>query len=413
MIHLVRSTGKLCPTYSAEQCIDIFAKIWADRKRHVEAAKGYKRTGTLNALDGSEDHLIVREAKQFWDRLDMPNRRNQVIHDVEVEHAANRLRWTPSDIKRLIVPYPKTGHMDVIREFQDDEHLSLEEGGGAHDSDSDQHDDGDKATDDESDEVVEEAFNKDLDGVEHKVNGSLGEGTCAGLTYDQAKIAGELQAKLTTYERARELMESIGDQNSAMALARTIHAENRKAKGRLQRDPAIAQALTAKLQDECQEYARKRIEYAKERAAQEDALKGKAEAQELKRQTAAVRAKLKEAKTLLACSTALKRFSPKMLGDELSHGGPAKCRDLRFEVLDRLLAQGDSLSIQQRNDWQWFKREWDAAMAREHDKEWGSTFAGIVQNLLDELATGKASAVADFMYNETVRVLSTVPSLQV
>ena len=67
MIHLVRSTGKRCPTYTAEQCIDIFAKIWTDWRRHVEAAKGYKRTGTLNKLDGSEDHLIVREAKKYWD----------------------------------------------------------------------------------------------------------------------------------------------------------------------------------------------------------------------------------------------------------------------------------------------------------------------------------------------------------
>ena len=100
-----------------------------------------------------------------------------------------------------------------------------------------------------------------------------------------------------------------------------------------------------------------------------------------------------------------------MLGDGLSHGGPAKCRDLRFEVLDRLLAHAAPLSPQQKNDWKWFKQEWDAAMAKEHDKSWGEVFAGMVQNLLDELENGDMSAVSNFMYGETVRVLSAVPTL--
>ena len=77
MIHLVRATGKRCPTYNAEQCIDIFSKIWLDSRRHLEAAKGYWKTGTLNALDGSEDHRITREAAEiFWDdALDMRGER--------------------------------------------------------------------------------------------------------------------------------------------------------------------------------------------------------------------------------------------------------------------------------------------------------------------------------------------------
>ena len=409
MMHLVRSTGKRCPTYTAEQCIDIFARIWHDPRRHVEAARGYWRTGTLNALDGSEDNLIVREARKYWDRLDMDRRRKQVIHDVEVEYAAKRLRWTPTHIKALILPYPKTGHMDVIKEFQDDEHPPLDDADDADDSDGVAQEDED--IDDKSDEVDEDAFNQDREVADEAANSFLGKGTAVDLTYDQAKTAGEIQDKLATYERARQMMESLGDRNSALALARTIHAEKRKARGRYQQDPAIAQALNEQLRDEFQEYARKRIEYNKERAGQDDAKKAKAEAQEVKRQVAATRAKLKQAKSLLDCTSALKRFSPKMLGDELSHGGPAKCRDLRFEVLDRLMAQGDSLSAQQQNDWQWFKREWDAAMAKEHDKQWGSVFAGMVQHLVDELETGTASAVADFMYNETVRVLSAVPTL--
>ena len=70
------------------------------------------------------------------------------------------------------------------------------------------------------------------------------------------------------------------------------------------------------------------------------------------------------------------------------------------------------MSAQQKNDWQWFKREWDTKMTAEHDKTWGEKFAGMMQHILEELGNGKASAVADFMYNETARVLSEVPTLQ-
>lgn len=412
MMHLVRWTGKRCPTYNPEQCIEIFTKIWADWKRHVEAAKGYKRIGTLNALDGKEDHLITREAKRYWDRLDMPSKRDRIIHDVDVEYEAGRLRWTPTDIKALIVPYPKTGHMDTIREFQDDEYPQLEKGENAADSEEElaDHTDSDNDSADYDNNACAEGLECSLD--KGTPASSFGEGTAEGLTYDQAKTAGELQAKLAVYEQARALMESIGDRSGAMAIARTIHTESRKARGRLQRDPCIAQALNDQLRAEFQEDARKRIEFAKTREAAQEAKQIKDEAKASKKQAAAAQAKLKEAQTFLECGEALKKFSPQMLGNELSRGGPARCRDLRFQVLDRLLAHGDTLSAQQKNDWQWFKKEWDAKMAAEHDKTWGSEFAGIVQHLLEELEKGNASAVADFMYNETARVLNEVPTLQ-
>ena len=52
-------------------------------------------------------------------------------------------------------------------------------------------------------------------------------------------------------------------------------------------------------------------------------------------------------------------------------------------------------------------------MAKEHDKKWGAEFAGIVQHLLNQLESGELTAIADFMYNETIRVLSEVPTLVV
>ena len=109
----------------------------------------------------------------------------------------------------------------------------------------------------------------------------------------------------------------------------------------------------------------------------------------------------------------LKRFAPEMLGNGLSNGGPAKCRDCRFEVLNRLRSHGVEFSAQQTNDWSWFKKEWDEKMKPKWNKEWGLKFAEMVQHLAEELEKGNASAVTDFMFNETVRVLNGVPTLQV
>ena len=53
------------------------------------------------------------------------------------------------------------------------------------------------------------------------------------------------------------------------------------------------------------------------------------------------------------------------------------------------------------------------AAVRAHGKEWGSKFAGMAQHILQQLESGNASAVAEFMYNETLRVLNTVPALRV
>jgi hypothetical protein len=419
MIHLTRSTGRSCPTYSPQECIDIMAKIWTDPLRHIEGAKGYKRTGALNALDGSEDGLICREAKVFWDRLDMPAKRARVICDVDTEFHAGRLKWNAASIGELIVPFPKTGFMDTIHEFQDDDALA-DHGGAAHDSDCEDDDKHEHGSEDgvEIEADGEHGHGSD-DGVDCEcedapVLSSLGEGPSIGaLTREQAEVAGQFEKKLQTYEHARQLMDHIGDRSAAMSIARTIHKLNREASGRLQRDPAIALALNDKLMNESREAAIERIEYNRKQAAVADVKKIALDARDLKRKHAALQDKIKEAHSQQDCANSVKSFSPEMLGNGLSNGGQVQHRNRRHEVLDRLLARGKDLASQQLNDWQWFKKEWDAAMAATHGKEWGSKFAGMAQHILQQLESGNSSAVAEFMYNETIRVLNTVPALRV
>ena len=83
-----------------------------------------------------------------------------------------------------------------------------------------------------------------------------------------------------------------------------------------------------------------------------------------------------------------------------------------MEVLDRLGTHG-TMSAQQRNDWQWFKEEWDKEMSAQKGETWGATFAEAVQSVMSDLRSGKSSAVSEFMYTETKRVLSHVPVLRV
>ena len=79
----------------------------------------------------------------------------------------------------------------------------------------------------------------------------------------------------------------------------------------------------------------------------------------------------------------------------------------RVDVLDRLACLGVGLSPGQRNDWAWFKSAWDAKMANEHDQEWGSTFAGWMQQVVDEMAQeGGSNAFSNFVHRETLRCLS-------
>jgi hypothetical protein len=82
---------------------------------------GFQKTGITNALDGSEDHLIVREAKHFWRSLRMDSQRQSAIHDVEVEVEQGRLQWTFQSIYSIIADFTAVGCLDQLLEFQDDE----------------------------------------------------------------------------------------------------------------------------------------------------------------------------------------------------------------------------------------------------------------------------------------------------
>ena len=81
----------------------------------------YKYTGTTVAFDGSEDSMICREAKEFWDELGMRQEINSAVADVEARYTVGQLRWTWGAVQSLIGDYPKRQQLDVLLPGQEDE----------------------------------------------------------------------------------------------------------------------------------------------------------------------------------------------------------------------------------------------------------------------------------------------------
>jgi hypothetical protein len=112
-----------------EQCIDNMVQAWQNPKLHIAAFQGFKSTGICVALDGSEDGLIICEARAFWTALGLLSLREQLLLDVGVEVAEGRLAWTYTDVYKIIDDFPKTGELDVLKVGQYDEDGYLDVGG--------------------------------------------------------------------------------------------------------------------------------------------------------------------------------------------------------------------------------------------------------------------------------------------
>ena len=98
-------------------------------------------------------------------------------------------------------------------------------------------------------------------------------------------------------------------------------------------------------------------------------------------------------------------FTPKDLGDGHPRGGTVHHRNKRIQALDRLRNESE-LTPRQLGRWEAFASTWDARMAEEHKREWGTKFAEILQELWVQTAQGgDIYALSAHMERETRRVL--------
>ena len=90
-IKKTRESGGGVADLAEEENIDIVIDIMRNRNLHIKACKGYKYTGTTVAFDGSEDKLICREAKHFWDEMKMRTQIDSAVAHVKGRYEAGEL----------------------------------------------------------------------------------------------------------------------------------------------------------------------------------------------------------------------------------------------------------------------------------------------------------------------------------
>ena len=409
MVRRARLNPSGTPVPTPQNCVSWMVDIWSNPQLHLDASKGFKRTGITNALDGSEDHFIAREAKYFWQNLNMASQRNAAIHDVAIEVEAVRIQWDFAGVYSLVSDFPETGHLDKILEFQDDE-LVLEEGSREPIWDEEEDDEQGVFKDDDVEEIHGDGVDAD-----HISKPALRDASAtsrnASISAEQSDVVIKHGARRDALRKALEIASRLNSPSLEISISRILHDEERKMHGRLQTDPAVAQAIERNRMAEELAIVQEQKVIKNQLAAKNAAKESLKETKEHQLQLQRVKAQLREAKDLVAAKEALKSYTPDMLGEGRPRGGGAAFRTRRQEVLDRLLTHGN-LTPQQRNDWNWFKEEWDKVMADTHGISWGSEFAKICQGLLEQVRAGQTSAVSEFMYSETRRCLSDVALLR-
>jgi len=368
-----------------------------------------------NALTGEEDHLICRETRTFWDELEMWSVRQEVVHDVEVEWAAGRLRWSFEGVSSIIVDFPARGGRADLQ--PDDE-------GSEPDSDAGNSDttDGDDGPEDGPDgggggggDATAAAF-EDASAAAAAPAILPSDSSALALTADEATDVHNHQFNLDVLSAVLEQVKQIGNDRLVATLSAAKHAEEKKARGRLKGNAIVAKALWQNQAEDIQ-----RRMQASSLAAQMDkeGAEHRARLKELEKEEARLEAKrlaLAKVTSVTECLQAVKSFGTQDLGQGHAQGGTAVHARNRMPDLDRVRHRGSPLRLEQANDWDWFKRKWDKArIGALHPNvrdSWASTFKNIMNGLLVRIRNGEHDAVSKWMAAEARQYLG-VPALRI
>ena len=319
---------------------------------HEKSVNGYLHTGCSNALDGSEDGYICREALQVWNELDMQKERQDAIKEVDEKFDAGNLSF--EDWRSLMIHPEDMGVMEEGEEFEGE----LEEG---------------ELPWLEEGEMEGALLQEDASGFEplplviHAEPGDDAEQVA------EAKLLAKRMAQL---EKIRALARDVKDphmQNKAEAalsrLKRGRAGRAKKANAVLRRHAEAAQQKeNAKV---VAERAQRRVEKrnrAKVAALVADERKAKAKKVEEKKALEAKIAKLP------------KTFSAADLGEKTAVGNKN-----REACLERLKLLSPKLSLGDEVKWQKTKEEYAKAFARKESKGTGQLFVEEIQKVLEKL----------------------------
>ena len=117
--------------------VDAVCATWAALD-HLKGCRGHKSVGLSNALTGEEDNLISREARKFWQALDMPAARLRAIQSIRDRVASGELYAMDQWRSKGIIVHPADAGVildegaeleDALEEgevvYEDEEHRAL------------------------------------------------------------------------------------------------------------------------------------------------------------------------------------------------------------------------------------------------------------------------------------------------
>ena len=393
-----RMRGDICPCVRREDCVAWFSLLWFQEHYHTHAAGGFWRTGLANALDGSQDALICREAGMMWSELGMPAKRANATADVEEEFRAGRLHWSFAHVYRLIADHPKRG-----RRYDD---LPTDEGSSTG-SDGEDCDNGENDNDGvvpplaSSHAAPTVAGKADASGVlAPSVEGKSGD------VGEQERCAwmNERREKLQVLEHVVTQLVAVGEDGVAATVNQAAQGEKRKIRQMEVAGPDIALAFNAEREQRHLDMLRRRHEIERGMARDKD-LKGSiAELIREQDRLHEKRVRLERASTVVECMDSLKSWTAAEFGQGHGDGGTRRHARNRHDVLERLRRRAPPLPPDLANQWEFFVGNWDRFRlgGLRVRAAWGSQFLNIVNELLARMSAPsvEGNPFADWMRKE-------------
>ena len=423
MIRKARLAGGGLQDLDRKENIDIMIEAMSDTELHMRASRGYKYTGTMVALDGTEDDQIVREAGIFWRELHMRDEIDSAVAEIDAQYQAGNLPWTWAIVQSLITPFPHKRQLDVVLPGQEDEATEDPDGVLWELEDLEVAKEGEEDLEAENEEEEGEEFDP-ADWHENHMPGAGARpgsdsdalhGGGVGLSAEQSDVVIEQSERVRTLQEATRVIAGLEDSVGASLIAtvkRVMHMETKRFNQRNKTDPAVRQELRSLLDAE-------EARIRRDRAALQEHMRQTREKDRVKRELTELAARLRktrqqnrEAEAVVAARAQIKAYSLESLGIGKKNGGGQQYHKTRMEVMERLRRVA-KLSPQQTAHWDYFKSAWDKSMSHSCNQDWAVMFSQMMQQIVNDLTAGKLNALSEFMYNETKRSLLEVPALMV
>lgn len=351
-----------------QDVVDDACAVWAALD-HTKACRGHKTVGLANALDGSEDGLISREARRFWEALDMPAERLRAIQSIR-DRVASRELTSMEDwrSKGVVLHPPDTGMMML-------------EGGELEDA----LDDGEGVCADEDHLALCAADDRDVENMDSVLATSLEPpGALSVRDGDTAEAVAEASTgarRLAALRRLRAeaLQQNLNIPRAVFLMEKEIADLERGIKSRYMGEKHMNEVLRRTVEanrareqaalEEARMRARRRARKARE---ERRAAKAKAAAK-----AAAARAALERQRRLAALP---RRFSVAELG---AGAGSWKARGA---LLERVRLCAPALPEPEAELWPELRDRWAKRFKVDHPNETGARFLRCIEQVQRDLA---------------------------